>query len=68
MYLYIHGAKKPGPSLPWQKLAAIKCPILYAVPLAVPAVPYIGSKPQPSSPENTAFSFHQGLLNKCSIT
>ena len=40
----MHGPKNPGPGPPWQTLAAIKCPIPYALPSAMLRVPHTGSK------------------------
>ena len=40
MYLYTHGAIKPGPGPPWQIVAANRWPIPFAVPSDTLTVPY----------------------------
>ena len=48
MYLYTHGAIKPGPGPPWQIVAANRWPIPFAVPSATLTVPHFGSSPSTS--------------------
>ena len=47
MYLYTHGAIKPGPDPPWQIVAANRWPIPFAIPSATMTVPHFGSSPFP---------------------
>ena len=50
MYLYTHGAIKPGPGTPWQIVAANRWPVPFAVPSATLTVPHFGSSPSTSLP------------------
>ena len=50
MYLYTHGAIKPGPGTPWQIVAANRWPVPFAVPSATLTVPHFGSSLSTSLP------------------
>ena len=50
MYLYTHGAIKPGPDPPGQIVAANRWPIPFAVPSATLTVSPFGSSPSTSLP------------------